>query len=540
MKKIIFIFSTVLFLSCSENVEETNIDTQKRNRSLERAGDGIYDVLGAGYDVTGEYADATSARFQVLDIPALIAAQPNSFSEEFPFTQSYIETYGENAITYAGFLTGNALGSFTPTAPVFAGSLDFSDTNRFTFESNYVYGSYDLRIQQKRLRFNSTVAELNRYVTTDFLEDVAALTPAEFVENYGTHVLTDIYTGAKLDALFQSQTTNTNKINAAQSLVKAGVLNLYGVEVNNQSTIEDNDKNFDRKVSYKTRGGNPGAAIAGFVNVTIPGQPLPLATPPTNTTIPRIDWAAWQATSTPANSVLVNFGPSGLKLIYEFIADPVKKAEIKAYVDQYLFDRRVQLPPEPTFYVNEFLSGTSVSLPLGNYPNIDLKGFPNDQLSSVKVPPGYIVELYEHHNFGGRLLVLSAGDDYSSIANTLSNLNPQPDNFNWDNVTTSVIVTYSSALKAQFYVDQAFSGNSASLPLGDYPSLDLKGIPNDQLSSVIVPRGYEVVLYEHHNFGGRSIVLSGKNTNLAFFRWISPYNFDWNNVTTSVKVRLKT
>lgn len=32
------------------------------------AGDGIYDVLGHGYNVAGEYANANSAGFKVIDI----------------------------------------------------------------------------------------------------------------------------------------------------------------------------------------------------------------------------------------------------------------------------------------------------------------------------------------------------------------------------------------------------------------------------------------------------------------------------------------
>lgn len=53
-----------------------------------------------------------------------------------------------------------------------------------------------------------------------------------------------------------------------------------------------------------------------------------------------------------------------------------------------------------------------------------------------------------------------------------------------------------------------YGGYGVSLPEGDYTlaQLQARGIANDDLSSLRVNAGYQVTLYEHDNFGGRSVV----------------------------------
>lgn len=79
------------------------------------------------------------------------------------------------------------------------------------------------------------------------------------------------------------------------------------------------------------------------------------------------------------------------------------------------------------------------------------------------------------------------------------------------------------------YQDSNYGGRSASLGLGDYTlsSLQAKGFYNDDLSSVKVPWGYKVTLFEHDNFTGASRVITG-DTN-----WMAS---DWNDKVSSIKV----
>lgn len=56
-----------------------------------------------------------------------------------------------------------------------------------------------------------------------------------------------------------------------------------------------------------------------------------------------------------------------------------------------------------TFYADINFGGTAVILGVGNYTlsQLNAKGIPNDWMSSLKVPGGWTVEVYENDNFGG-------------------------------------------------------------------------------------------------------------------------------------------
>lgn len=56
-----------------------------------------------------------------------------------------------------------------------------------------------------------------------------------------------------------------------------------------------------------------------------------------------------------------------------------------------------------TFYADINYGGTAITLPVGNYTlsQLNAKGIPNDWMSSLKVPSGWTVEVYQNDNFGG-------------------------------------------------------------------------------------------------------------------------------------------
>ena len=65
-------------------------------------------------------------------------------------------------------------------------------------------------------------------------------------------------------------------------------------------------------------------------------------------------------------------------------------------------------PPPPAtngviFYADINYGGTAITLGAGNYTlsQLNAKGIPNDWMSSLKVPDGWTVEVYENDNFGG-------------------------------------------------------------------------------------------------------------------------------------------
>lgn len=78
------------------------------------------------------------------------------------------------------------------------------------------------------------------------------------------------------------------------------------------------------------------------------------------------------------------------------------------------------------------------------------------------------------------------------------------------------------------YENSNYGGFHAGLPIGAYKlaGLQLKGVLNDEISSLKIAEGYKVVLFEHENFLGDSIVLTTDNATLG----------TWNEKVSSVKV----
>jgi hypothetical protein len=104
------------------------------------------------------------------------------------------------------------------------------------------------------------------------------------------------------------------------------------------------------------------------------------------------------------------------------------------------------------------------------------------------------------------------------------------------------------APETEFYQHCNYGGWVKRLKPGNYANLSTVGIRNDDMSSMKVPFGINVTLYEHGNFGGKSWTV-GQNTNLDCFtsktmstkktgwRWHSrTVKINWNDKVSSIKI----
>lgn len=87
--------------------------------------------------------------------------------------------------------------------------------------------------------------------------------------------------------------------------------------------------------------------------------------------------------------------------------------------------------------------------------------------------------------------VISQQDMQNTINNTQKNLS---------NDTTPI---------ATLYVDCNYSGLAVTINPGDYSWIVSLGFPNDALSSLTIPSGYQIILYQDANFAGNSITVTG-------------------------------
>lgn len=168
--------------------------------------------------------------------------------------------------------------------------------------------------------------------------------------------------------------------------------------------------------------------------------------------------------------------------------------------------------------------GFKATLAPGNYDLKDLinKGVINDDISSLKVPKGFEVVVYEHHHFQGRKLKFRSND--TCLVNN---------NFNdrISSIKVKRVPVKPRKKRAVVYQHCGYKGYRVRLAVGNYDlkKLNRMGIRNDDLSSLKVSPGYEIIVYQHHHFGGRRLKFRGNDSCLV--------NNGFNDVISSIKVR---
>lgn len=331
MKKILFVLlAGAMLWSCKKENRlappntETNVPVRA---SPLRGGDGLYDVLGYGYDVTGEYANSSASRSMVIDVDRFKTDYPNRVEDLLPNAQDFYYTWGETSLDLSKKMAFSATGS--TSIGLFKAEVSYATSESTTFSSKYVHGIYNLLIQRKQVRFNADLSLLKNYLTSEFVADLQNNDAQTIVQRYGTHVLMNVITGAKMEILYNAETVNSSRETAAKAGLKSSLASVFNIAADISVNESSASSNTSQTLRYRTFGGDPSKSLLGTRIV--------------GTTQPVIDFSVWQASSTIANSVLVNFGPNALVPIYDLIDDPVKKAAVQTYVDQYIQGQQIVL-----------------------------------------------------------------------------------------------------------------------------------------------------------------------------------------------------
>jgi hypothetical protein len=168
----------------------------------------------------------------------------------------------------------------------------------------------------------------------------------------------------------------------------------------------------------------------------------------------------------------------------------------------------VEMPPwGVTIYTGADYSGTSLVLMPGRYSSLENMGFKNDSLSSVKVPTGWRVTLFKDADFEGSATVLT------SSTSSLSSLN-------FDNATSSLVVEAAPLGQVVLYTNKRYDGTSQVLAPGRHDVSILKasgGVGDRMVSSLKVPVGWTVILYEGSEFSGSSKTVTADCSSVGDF-----------------------
>jgi hypothetical protein len=308
---------------CKKNdAFQDNPSKKTRPARPRSAADGVNDLLGYGYDITGEYGNSSASRFAVINIAALQRALPSRVEWDFAKRQAGKLTSGENATSYLDKLTLTMDGTFGFKA--FSGTIKSSFSSTDVFSAKYVYSSFDLLMQQKRGKMSGGPSLLKQYLHPSFLWDIEFESPEFIVSAYGTHVLTDITLGAKLNIMYRSETNNTQRERASQIGLDVNVPKVFNLSVGLSYTYtqKETEDNFSQALHYKTIGGNPSRSLIGDI--------------PVGNNPPTVDITSWQQSCTFDNAEMIDFNNQALIPLYEFIDDPVKKQAVKNYISDYI------------------------------------------------------------------------------------------------------------------------------------------------------------------------------------------------------------
>ncbi|MFZ5563686.1 MAG: hypothetical protein ACOZBW_06500, partial [Thermodesulfobacteriota bacterium] len=102
-------------------------------------------------------------------------------------------------------------------------------------------------------------------------------------------------------------------------------------------------------------------------------------------------------------------------------------------------------------------------------------------------------------------------------------------------VEKRTIYQYDNTIRARVYGNIYYGGNETGFPGGEFnlAACQARGMNNDDVQSVRVASGYTLTLYEHDNFGGRSLSRTSDYGDLGLI-WDGLWN--WANKTSSLKV----
>lgn len=427
MKRKILLGLVVILAGCQKKTETILPEKQDQQKPVIKtysSGDGLYDVLGYGYDVTKEFANSNSSTFKIINVEQLKADYTNRVETDLAQTKVGKVVVSENAEKLSEKLSLKV--NATATLKLFKGTITSSYDQSSTFDSKYIFGSYDLNIQKKRLKINATYDLLKSYLTNEFITDVQNNSASYVVSKYGTHIMTDIILGGKLGILYRSETTNSDKISSATAGLEVNIQKIFSASTNlsYNSTLEKN--NFSQRLNYKTVGGNSSISLIGQLLL--------------NKDIPVVDITNWENSVSVSNSVLIDFGQDGLIPIYELVDDPIKKTDLQNYVENYLLNNQVSLNQSyPTLPLYRARNNNSSDHLLTTNPG-EIAGISywtlEKQLGNVYAnssKPGTI-PLYRYfrggyHFYTTNINELGFGNGYEGITGYVeSNANSQTDN----------------------------------------------------------------------------------------------------------------
>ena len=161
---------------------------------------------------------------------------------------------------------------------------------------------------------------------------------------------------------------------------------------------------------------------------------------------------------------------------------------------------------QASFFVDANFSGNCVTLPVGNYPDSNHIGLPNDSISSIRIGPGAQAEICQDDNYGGRCQTVTGDIVDMSSSHPVGN----------DQISSLKVQSLGAppncppgAGQASFFIAANFTGGCVTLGINEYANAAAIGLPNDSISSIRIGPGAQADICPDDFFAGQCQTVTG-------------------------------
>lgn len=341
------LFLSIFILSCSNDYDQ-DTTTTGFDKSEKSAGDGSYDLLGYGYDVTKPYvSDEAVPGLAIIDIKKMILTESPSLAyydshylgniESRIFGGEDYHKYIEDILSktnFSGSVGSNGISS-SATSGMFSVNVKRAQSkeNKHTYSSAYAYATAQIIKNEKNLFIEAEPAILSKYLSPYFEEELSkvntVISAYQLVEKFGTHVLFNITIGGEFKSEFKSLSVenshSTSKKTSAEIGAKYTLSSIgLGVDVgwDKESLKQTVDKNLNWKGTIKSRGGSTNGLTISINQNAQPNYSISVGT--------------WASSVNDKTSRLISFDWNKTLPIYDLVTNPTKKNLIQRAVNTYL------------------------------------------------------------------------------------------------------------------------------------------------------------------------------------------------------------
>ena len=232
-----------------------------------------------------------------------------------------------------------------------------------------------------------------------------------------------------------------------------------------------------------------------------------------------------------------NEGLSGYSIIHDASESCLGSSE-NDKIGSLVIEYKPTQPIQPTYPIggnNDYVTiytdcsykGNSLRLAPGSYRG-DQLGLLKYDISAIEIPSSLKAKVHINNEY--------PGDSYYTLSENISCMNSTLNNRIGSIVIEETYVNNNNNNQYQantnervvIFTDVSYQGQSASLLPGTYSTMAQAGFPDNALSSLTVPVGYRVVIYEFENFAGKNYTIIASKPGFIIS--------GWNDKTSSIAV----